>query len=155
MRSGAFFGGGAVVLALFYIFVSVIVAYFGGDIWVLPVHRSWSPPDSWSEWRDIAIVFSAGFWALAGIVLLVLLGALVFLVFSIKKLLEQNVAPAVDSLKASLDNVRGTTEFAGETVVSPLIRAYSVVKGVRSGVSAVGGLGDRIRGRKQQGKKKR
>ncbi|MFN0095500.1 MAG: hypothetical protein ACKVVT_12095 [Dehalococcoidia bacterium] len=153
MKAVSFFGGGAVVLALFYIWLSTVVAYFGGDIWPLPVHHSWALPDSWSEWRDVAIIFSTLFWALAGLVLLVLLGVLTFLAFAIKRLLEKNVAPAVDSLKASLDNVRGTTEFAGETVVSPLIRAYSVVKGVRTGMGAITGVGDRIRGRKQ-GKKR-
>lgn len=153
MRAVAFFGGGAIVLALFYISLSVTVAYFGGDIWPIPTHHSWQLPDSWEEWRDIAIIFSTMFWFLSGLLFLILLAVLVFLVFSMKRLLENNVAPAVDSLKASLDNVRGTTEFAGETVVSPLIRAYSVVKGVRTGLSAVTGLGARVRGRKQ-GKKR-
>jgi hypothetical protein len=58
-----------------------------------------------------------------------------------------HAAPALDSLKESLDNVKGTAEFAGETVVSPIIRVYSVVRGVRSGIGAVGGLPDRIRRR--------
>jgi hypothetical protein len=140
----------AILLLLVYIGLSVIVAYFDGDIWALPLHHSWSLPDSWAEWRDIAIVFSTLFWALAGVILVALLAALVFLIFAIRNLLKDNVAPAVDSLKGTLDNVRGTTEFAGETVVSPLIRAYSVVRGVRTGVSAVRNFPGNVRGRKKK-----
>jgi hypothetical protein len=143
----------AILLFVFYVVLSVIVAYFGGDIWALPVHHSWALPDSWSEWRDIVIVFSAGFFVIAGILLVVLLGALVWLVVEIRHLLKTNVAPAVDSLKGTLDNVRGTTEFAGETIASPMIRAYSIVRGVRSGVSAVRNFPANVRGRRK--KKKR
>ena len=74
---------------------------------------------------------------------------LIFLALQIRALLKNNVTPAVDSLRDSLDNVRGTTEFAGETVVSPLIRAYSVVRGVRSGVKAFGNFPNRVRGQKK------
>lgn len=144
--------GAAVLLLLLYIGLSVIVAYCGGDIWVLPTHHSWSLPDSWSDWRDIVIVLSAGFWALAGIILIALLGVLVWLIMEIRKLLKYNVAPAVDSLKGTLDNVRGTTEFAGETVASPLIRAYSVAKGVRTGVSALRGFPGNVKNRKKKKK---
>jgi len=140
----------AILLLIAYIGLSVIVAYFDGDIWPFPVHRSWQLPDSWSEWRDIVIVLSAGFWALAGIILIALLAALVFLVVEIRKLLKNNVAPAVDSLKGTLDNVRGTTEFAGETVASPLIRAYSIVRGVRTGASAIRNFPANVRGRKKK-----
>ena len=140
----------ALLLLFTYIFLSVIVAYFGGDIWPFPVHDSWELPDSWAEWRDIAIVLSTFWWALAGLIMVVLLGVLVFLVLQIRTLLKDNVAPAVDSLKGTLDNVRGTTEFAGETVVSPIIRAYSVVRGVRSGVFAVRDLPNNVRRNRQK-----
>jgi hypothetical protein len=140
----------AILIVVAYIALSIIVAYFDGDIWPFPVHRSWALPDSWDEWRDIVIVLSAGFWVLAGLIMVVLLGALTYLVLEIRRLLRENVAPAVDSLKGTIDNVRGTTEFAGETVVSPLIRAYSVVKGVRTGVSAVRHFPGNVRGRKKK-----
>ena len=57
---------------------------------------------------------------------------------------------ALDSLKASLDNVRGTAEFAGETVASPIIRTYAVVKGVRTGLGAITNLPGRISGRRKK-----
>ncbi|MGK2966461.1 MAG: hypothetical protein ACSLFM_12780 [Tepidiformaceae bacterium] len=148
--------GGAIFLFLLYIGVGGIVdGYFGGDI--VPdraVPDSWSAPDSWSEWRDIFFVLTGFFWVLAALFFAVLMVVLVFLAITVRKLVKDNLSPAIDSLRDSLDNVRGTTEFAGESVVSPLIRVYSVYRGVRSGFGAVGGIGSRIRGNKD-GKKRR
>jgi hypothetical protein len=150
-KFGSIFG--LILFAIvFYLVLSWFVdGYFGGNIFPDSLEPdAWSAPDSWSEWRDIIIVMTGVFWMLAGVLLVALMAALVFLVLQIRSLLRENVAPAVDSLKESLDNVRGTTEFAGETVVSPIIRAYSMVRGVRSAVGAVTGLPDRIKGRKKK-----
>ncbi len=144
----------AVLLFLLYLLVAAIGSYFGGHL--VPggaVPDSWSPADSWSEWRDILIVLTAVFWVIGSILLVALIAALLFLVALVRKILRENAVPAIDSLKDSLDNVRGTTEFAGETVASPLIRTYAVVKGVRTGLGAITHLPDRVRGRKK-GKRK-
>jgi hypothetical protein len=138
------------VVALFVIFIAD--GYFGTSIFpgeALP--DAWTAPDSWSEWRDIVIVGGGFFFALSMLLLAVLLFVLVLLVFTVRRLLRENVAPAVDSLKATLDNVQGTTEFVGETAVAPIVRVYSVVKGIRGGMGAVAGLPGRIRGRKKKG----
>ena len=142
------------VLAFFlWMVLAGILSYW--DVVIVPtgaVPDAWSAPDSWVEWRDIAIVFMALFWTLGGVLLVVLLVALLFLVVTIRKVIRENAVPAIDSLKASLDNVRGTTEFAGETVASPIIRTYAVFKGVRTGLGAVTGIGGRITGRKRKKK---
>jgi hypothetical protein len=144
----------ALLLFIIYLIAGWIVdGYFGGNI--VPngaVPDSWAAPNSWSQWRDILIVFMAAFWMMAGLLTVVLIIVLILLALAARRVMRENVAPAVDSLKDSLDNIRGTTEFAGETVVSPIIRVYSVVRGVRSGVRAVGNLPSRIRGR-TKGKK--
>jgi hypothetical protein len=156
LRSVATVLGTLIGLFVVYLIVGGIVdGYLGGDI--VPddaVPNSWAAPDSWSEWRDIVIVVVGSFMVFAAIALLGVMVALLLLLVSIRNLLRNNVAPAVDSLKGSLDNIRGTTEFAGETVASPLIRAYSIVKGVRTGVGAVTGLPDRVRGRKKKGRRR-
>lgn len=142
---------GAILLFILWMIVAAIASYFDGHF--VPdgaVPNSWSPPDSWSEWRDILIVFTSIFYLIAAMLLVALLAALVFLVFLLRRILRENAAPALDSLKDTLDNVRGTTEFAGETVASPIIRTYAVVKGVRSGISAVTNLPDRIKRRRKQ-----
>ena len=142
----------AILLFLLYLFVGWMVdGYFGGNM--VPndaVPGSWAAPDSWSEWRDIVIVVTSIFWILAGALLVGVLIALLFLVLMTRRILRENAVPALDSLKASLDNVRGTAEFAGETVASPIIRTYAVVKGVRTGLGAITNLPGRISGRRKK-----
>jgi hypothetical protein len=133
----------------------MVDGYFGGNM--VPdraVPDQWAAPNSWSTWRDILIVVMAMFWAFAGIATLALVVALILLVRVVRRLLRENAAPAIDSLKLTIDNVRGTAEFAGESVVSPIIRVYSIFSGVRSGLRAVTNLPSRIRGRKAAKKKK-
>lgn len=140
-------------LFLLWMVVAAIASYFGGHF--VPegaVPDSWAPPGDWATWRDIVIVFTSIFWLLGGILFAALMGALLFLVLLLRRILKENAVPAIDSLKESLDNLKGTTEFAGETVAAPLIRTYAVVKGVRSGLMAVTHLPDRIR-RRKKGKK--
>ncbi len=155
MRTFGIILGAAILIFLVYVTLSVLVdGYFGGNMWIFSTQGAWSAPDSWSEWRDIVIVFTAGFWLLSGLLMLALLAVLIFLALQIRKLVSENVAPAVDSLRDSLDHVRGTTEMASETVISPFIRVYSIVKGVRSGLGAVTNLPNRIKRQQKKGRKK-
>lgn len=144
----------ALLLFMLYLLAGFIVdGYLGGNI--VPdsaVPDSWAAPDSWADWRDIVIITLGIFWIVAGMLTVVLLVALIILVLTLRHVLKENAAPALDSLKDSLDNLRGTTEFLGETAVSPVIRVYAVAKGVRSGVGAITHLPDRIR-RRRRGKK--
>jgi hypothetical protein len=144
----------ALLIFVLYLIIASIAAYFGGHF--VPgdaVPNSWETPNRWATWRDILIVFTAIFWLIGGILLIALLVALLFLVFMVRRILRENAVPALDSLKDSLDNVRGTTEFAGETIASPLIRTYAVVKGVRTGLGAITHLPNRIKGRKRKGRR--
>ena len=131
--------GAALFAFIVYLFIGLIVdGYLGGNM--VPdsaVPEVWAAPDSWSEWRDITIVAMGFFAALALLVTVILLMALVFLVVTARSVLKENVRPALDSLRDSLDNIRGTTEFAGENVAAPIIRVYSIVRGVRGGLSAI------------------
>lgn len=149
--------GAAVLLLLAYLAFAVVVqGYFGLQVFPDALIRDgWAAPDSWADWRDVMIVLIGFFFVLAGIAWMAAGVAALFLFFFVRKMLKENVTPAVDSLKTSLDNVRGTTEFAGETVVSPLIRAYSVIRGVRSGLGAVTDLPSFIKGRRDKGRKKK
>jgi hypothetical protein len=153
MRFVAIVVSAAILLGLAILAVNGIMSYWNNDfISGDAFPDAWTGPDSWSEWRDIAIVLTAFFWFLAGILSVALVVALLLLVGVTRKVVKDNAAPALDSLRQSIDNVRGTTEFAGETVASPIIRAYAVVKGVRTGLSAVTNLPDRI-GRRKKGRK--
>jgi hypothetical protein len=142
----------ALLLLVMYILIGAIVdGYFGGNM--IPnraVPDSWAAPNSWEQWRDIVIVFAGLWFALAFFLWCVLLAALVWLVLTIRGMVKNKVSPVLDSAKDALDNVKGTSEFVGETAVAPIVRVYSVVRGVRSGLGAVTNLGDRIRGRKNK-----
>jgi hypothetical protein len=142
----------AILLVLVYLFASWIVdGYLGGNIFPNRlVPDSWAAPNTWAEWRDITIVFIGIFWMVSGLLTVALLVALVFLVITLRGVLKENVAPAIDSLKDSLDNVRGTAEVVGESVVSPIVRIYSVVSGVRSALGAVTNLPDFVRRRRKK-----
>jgi uncharacterized membrane protein len=146
----------ALLLLVLYVMIGAIVdGYFGGNM--IPnrfVPDSWSAPNSWEQWRDIVIVFAGLWFALAFFLTCVLLIALIILVFTIRGLLKNKLGPAIDSLKESLDNVKGTSEFVGETAVAPIVRVYSVVRGVRGGIGAITNLPDRIRGRQKKKKKR-
>ena len=143
-----------VAAALFFVGGGILDGYFGTSLFPEELEPdSWSAPDSWSEWRDIMIVLMGFFWALSLMLMVVLMAVLVFLALMVRRILRDNAAPAIDSLKGALDNVKGTTEFAGESIVSPIIRVYSVVAGVRSGIGAISNLPGRIRGQKKRGRK--
>lgn len=144
----------AILIVLTYLFVGWMVdGYFGGNI--VPdrlVPDAWAAPNSWSEWRDILIVFTFLFWMVAGVVMIAVAVALFFLVLLVRRIMKENAVPALDSLKGSLDNLKGTAEFAGETVASPIIRTYAVVKGVRTGLGAITSLPSLIRRQKKRRK---
>lgn len=147
----------AFLLVLIYLVISTIVdGYLGGNIFPNSLEPdTWAGPDSWSEWRDIFLVMAAVAWVLAGLITVALMVALVMLVLALRRILNQNAVPAIDSLRSTLDNAKGTSEFVGESVVSPIIRVYSVFNGVRGGLQAVTSLPGRVKSRrgKQKGGK--
>ena len=138
----------ALLIIVVYLVVSWFVdGYFGGNIFPDQAEPgSWSAPDSWSEWRDIATVALGALVALVGLFACILLVVLIRVAFSVKRVVDQNVVPLLDSARNLVDEVRGTAEFVGESAVSPIIRVYSIVSGVRRGLDSLGSLGGRFRG---------
>jgi hypothetical protein len=47
------------------------------------------------------------------------------------------------SIKDTAETVKGTTEFVGQTAVSPITRTYGMVAGVRKGLGVLSGLSRR------------
>ncbi len=141
-----------VVLAALLIVITYLVAswfvdgYFGGNIFPDGAEpATWSAPDSWSEWHDIVTVAAGAVLALAALLACVLLVALTAVVLAVRRTLRENVAPTLDATRELVDEVRGTAEFVGESAVSPIIRVYSIVSGVRQGMGALGAAGKRFR----------
>ena len=139
----------ALLIIVVYLVVSWFVdGYFGGNIFPDQAEPgTWSAPDSWSEWRDIATVALGALVALVGLFACILLVVLIRVAFSVKRAVDQNVVPLLDSARDLVDEVRGTAEFVGESAVSPIIRVYSIVSGVRRGLDSLGSLGGRFGGK--------
>ena len=138
----------ALLIVAVYLVVAVLVdGYFGGNVFPNEAEPdTWSAPDSWSEWRDIAVVGFGALAAVAGVLLCILLAVLIGTALSVRRVVNEKAAPLLDSTRELVDEVKGTAEFVGESAVSPIIRVYSVVSGVRKGLDALGSLGGRFRG---------
>lgn len=138
----------AVLIVVIYLVVAVLVdGYFGGNIFPNQAEPdTWSAPDSWSEWRDIAVVAFGILLAFVGLLACVLLAVLIGVALTVRRAVTKNVVPLLDSTRDLVDEVRGTAEFVGESAVTPIIRVYSVVSGIRKGLDSLGSLGGRFRG---------
>ena len=95
-----------------------------------------------AELRDVVIVvwgvISALFFAAALIVVLMIGFSARGLINMVKGMLDDSVKPTLTSVKDAADTVRGTTEFVGRTAVTPVVRAYGTVAGVKKGLSVLG-----------------
>ena len=138
----------AVLIVVVYLVVAVLVdGYFGGNIYPNEAEPgAWSAPDSWSEWRDIAVVALGLLAAAVGLLACVLLIVLIGVALSVRRAVNQKVVPLIDSTRDLVDEVKGTAEFVGESAVTPIIRVYSIVSGIRKGLDSLGSLGGRFGG---------
>jgi len=68
------------------------------------------------------------------------------LVGVMKMMVKTQLSPTLDSARQVVDDVRGTTSFIADTTVSPIIRFYGLITGLRRGIMALAGLGRRRRG---------
>ncbi len=100
--------------------------------------------------RDVVIIL----WGVMSILtLIVVLLIALFIGLSVKnlvntvnELINTSVKPIIDSGQQSVANVTGTAQFLGDTVVSPLIRIFGVLAGVRRGIAVFAGVRGRLPG---------
>jgi hypothetical protein len=55
-------------------------------------------------------------------------------------LIDDSVKPLLDSAKSTADNVKGTSTFVSQSAVTPIIKTYGVVAGVRRAAGVLSGL---------------
>jgi len=94
--------------------------------------------------RDWVVIFMgvavALFFAVA-LVFTVVLGLLSrALLKKSLSVIDENVKPTLNSVKGSVDNVRGTTSYVSQAAVTPIVKAYGVVAGVRRAAGVLAGL---------------
>lgn len=77
--------------------------------------------------RDIFIIFMALESLLIGVALVVLIVQLASLI----NLLQNEVRPILDATNETVNHLRGTTEFLGENMVEPVIKASTYLAGMK------------------------
>ena len=99
--------------------------------------------------RDLVIIIAGCLTALVLIVTLVMVlvvgVAARGLIGVTKGIMKGQLSPTLDSARQVVDDIRGTTSFIADTTVSPIIRLYGLVTGLRRGLMALAGLGRRGR----------
>ncbi len=97
--------------------------------------------------RDLVIIIAGCLMALVLIVSLIMVlvvgVALRGLIGVTKGVVKGQLSPALESARQVVDDVRGTTSFIADTTVSPIIRVYGLITGLRRGIGALAGLGRR------------
>jgi hypothetical protein len=87
------------------------------------------------------------FFFVAIIVTLFMFFSLKAVLRSLREVLDDSVKPTLGSVKATADSIRGTTEFVAETAVTPVVRTYGMVSGLRRGLGVLTGLSNRGKGK--------
>jgi hypothetical protein len=93
--------------------------------------------------RDIVIVLFGVFLVLSTLLLAALLGALAWLVLTLRgkmvPLFDEKISPLLDTLNDTAGRVKGTTEFMTEEVASPVISFYGTIAKARAMTKVVTG----------------
>jgi hypothetical protein len=105
--------------------VIVILALLGAALFYL--FRPETPVDQVGRIRDIFIIFMALESLLIGAALVVL----IVQVASLINLLQNEVRPILEATNETVNHLRGTTEFLGENMVEPVIKASSYMAGMK------------------------
>ncbi len=97
-----------------------------------------------ATFRDWVIIFMgiavAAFFFVA-LILTIVLGLLArSLLKKTSALLDDSVKPLLGTARQTADNVKGTTAYVSEAAVTPIIKAYGVVAGVRRAAGVIAGL---------------
>jgi L-cystine uptake protein TcyP (sodium:dicarboxylate symporter family) len=130
MRKWAIIGG---VIAVVVLLLIIGLLYWGGE----------GPPTV--RLRDISIIFISLFAVLCTVIFAAILGAILWLVFTLK----DAVVPLLETLTATVKRLQGTTEYLAEQAVKPVISAGSTFAGIRAATRAVTGGKPRITQRKR------
>src|SRR5688572_13997462 len=98
-----------------------------------------------AEVRDYAVIA----YSIAGviaffliIVFTLVLGILGWMTLSrVRGLLKNNVQPTLDNVRQTSESVRGTVQFISDNAITPVVKTYGTVAGVRQFVVVLTRLG--------------
>jgi hypothetical protein len=107
----------------------------------------YSRPMATTFLRDIAIIILA----FETLVVIFFLGVVTVLLVYVILTLEREIKPVLSATSETVYTVRGTTTFVSDTVVSPIMKAASLVGAVRGAAQAIAGLRPKGRGPRGSG----
>lgn len=113
------------VIAILILLVAAIVTA------VIALLRPETPTE---KIRDVFIIFMALESLLIGVALIVLIVQFA----SLLNLLQNELRPILDATNETVNNLRGTTEFLGESVVQPVIRLSGYLAGLQRMLELMG-----------------
>jgi len=99
---------------------------------------------SLAEVRDVVVIV----YGAMGVILMLALAIAAFgiwfavrtLTRKVNALLDDPVRPALEEVRKSAENLRGTSEFMSDTAVHPLIRTVAAARGLRRGAGVLTGI---------------
>ncbi len=101
-------------------------------------------PDMTIFLRDIAVIILA----FETLLVIFFLGVMTVLLIYVVLTLEREIKPVLDATSETVYTVRGTTTFVSDTVVSPILKAASIVGAVKGAAQAIAGLRPKGRGKR-------
>ena len=101
---------------------------------VLAIYALLQPSTPTERIRDIFVIVIALETLIIGVALIVLILQLASLI----NLLQNEIRPILRSATETVESVRGTTAFLGETVVEPVIKLNSYLASVRRVLELIG-----------------
>lgn len=97
-----------------------------------------------ATFRDWVIIFMgiavAAFFVVAMVMTLVLGLLTRSLLKKTSSVMDENLKPLLDSAKQTTDGVKGTASYVSNAAVTPIIKTYGVVAGVRRAAGVLTGL---------------
>ena len=100
--------------------------------------------------RDFVIIVYGVLGALLFAILILVAVGILFsireLTKAVLRLIDDPIVPAINDVRATVQDIRGSAEFVTDTAVSPLIKVVALGRGIRKGMSAASAIARRGRG---------
>lgn len=93
------------------------------------------------DWAIILYSLLGAFLFFVGILfVVVLVWAVLAIKGAVNDIMNDSVKPTLGSIRETAESIKGTTDFVGQRAVSPIIRTYGMVAGLRKGLGVLTGL---------------
>ena len=113
----------------------VLLIFLALIIWaIIALMNPETPVETVARFRDVFLILMAFVSLLIGFALVVL----IIQVTSLINLLQNEVRPILQATTETVNNLRGTAEFLGESVVQPVIKLNGYMAGLQRVIELIG-----------------